>query len=317
MEVLDHIDWMLPSTTLVTGLSNQGKTYFVRNMVDHLIKKKFEIYYVVNSDFKVEKDLGKQVIDYENVYVLIAKDLGASTLNNIKKLIRKNEKPKLLIFDNFTYDLSYPFLNYTTFSRKYNASTVFITHNLFADPNISPKLRTTVNYFIFFYLPISASYKRILNDEMYDIYVNNIKSRSYKFLFLDLKESGYLIDKIPHFKFNFDIIDQEEKGEIAKALKEMMDAEEDKKNDKDILGMELYKHNESVIKNETKLRMSKAKDDTARELLRKKEDKMLFQNKMRYDKLNLLEELKSKDKVSAFMEGMAKSKNAANSKRKR
>ena len=306
MEPIEKIDWMLPSFTLIAGMPNQGKTYFTRHLVDHLLKMKFDIYYVVNSAFEVEKDLAEQAIKHKRVFILRAKDLEGNTLNNIKKMLRENDNPKLLIFDNFTYQLSLPFLNFTTFARKYNASVVFITHTLFADAKIAPRLREAVNYFIFFYLPISNSYKRILDDELFEIYKDNIHSKSYMFLLLDLRNSGYIIDKIPHFKFDFEVIDQKQKGEVAKALKEMMEAEENKLADKDLLGRQLMGINENLIKQDFNLKMNKVKDKDAKNLLKQKQEKMLFQNKMRFDKSSLIEEIKQQDKVADFMAGMAK-----------
>lgn len=313
MEQLDKIDWLIPSFTLIAGQPNQGKTYFTRHLVDELLKKKFEIYYVVNSAFEVEKELAEQAIKHKNVFIVRAKDLEQNTLLGLKKLIRQNDKPKLVIVDNFTYQLSLPFLNWCTFARKYNASVIFISHTLFANEKISPRLREAVNYFIFFYLPASDSYKRILKNDLYDIYQDNIQSRSFKFMILDLRNSGYLIDKLPHFQFHFDIIDQKQTGEVAKALKEMMDAEEDKLDDKTMLGRQLMGLNQKLIDRDTDLKLSKTTDAQKIKYIKTKAEKQTFMNAMKYDQAALLAQAKQDDKISQFLAGMAADK----SKKKR
>lgn len=309
MEQLDKIDWLIPSFTLVAGKTNEGKTYFTRELVQELLKKKFEIYYVVNSSFEVEKELAEQAIEHKNVFIVRARDLEANTLLNLKKLVRKNDKKKLMIVDNFTYQLSLGFLNFTTFSRKYNTSVIFITHTLFANEKISPRLRESVSYFVFFYLPMSDSYKRVLKGDLYDIYQDNIQSRSFKFMILDFRNSGYLIDKLPHFKFHFDIIDQKQTGEVAKALKEMMDAEEDKLDDKTLLGRQLMGLNQKLIDRDTDLKLSKTTDAQKIKYIKTKAEKQTFMNAMKYDQASLLAQTKQEDKLSQFLEGMAADKN--------
>lgn len=226
MERDDDIKFMIPSFSMCLGQPNQGKTYFTRHLVEILLKKGFEIYYVVNRAFTVEEELGEQAVDEENVYILKAKDLSEQTLDNIIAKLTKNDKPKLVIYDNFTYQISKPFLNMCTFARKYNASTLFISHTIFADAKIGPRIREAVNYFIFFYIPKSDSYRKFIGKEMYDeVYLPEIKSREFRFLLIDLKDSKYTVNKLPEFKFNFEIIDQAPKTEVGKMLRDMDEAE--------------------------------------------------------------------------------------------
>ncbi len=230
MEQIKHVTFSLPGFIYLVGQSNQGKTYFVFNgIIPEALTKGYDIHWVVNKAFDVEKPLAKQALEYPNVFIHRAKNLDGETMRNLINIIRSNENKKLVIIDNFTYGITPEFLDYTTFARKFNASTIFISHTLFANNKISPRLRELVSYFIFFYLPMSNSYRRILDDEMFETYQEQIESKSYKFLIVDLNNSHYSIGKLPEYTINIITKDQRQRGKLGEALRELSLADYDTK----------------------------------------------------------------------------------------
>jgi hypothetical protein len=216
------ITFQFPAFIYLCGQSNNGKTYFVSNgLIPKCLEAGFQIHWVVNKAFDIEKDLAQQALDSDKIFIHRAKDLSKSTIDNLLKVIKANDKKKLVIVDNFTYEITLEFLDYITFARKYNASTLFISHTLFANSKISPRLRELVSYFIFFYMPISDSYKKILDNQMFDVYRDEIGSFSYKFLIIDLPNSVYSIGKLPEYPLKIKVKDQRQTGKLAEAIRSL------------------------------------------------------------------------------------------------
>jgi hypothetical protein len=186
----------------VVGMSENGKTYFVNELVRDALKKHFKILYVVNKAFDIEEDIDKLFQKNKNVYILKCSNLEKGTIDFIKKSFVSDEK-KLIIVDNFTYSLSLAFLDLITFIRKYNASMVFISHTFYASPKISPRLRELLRYIVLFYMPKKVkndNLKMILDEDLLDKYREEVTYLSYKFMLIDNASSMYLISKIPEFK---------------------------------------------------------------------------------------------------------------------
>ena len=213
---INNINFRHPFFMYIIGKSEAGKTYFVNNVVDDALKKKFKVVYIVNKAFPVEKEIEERQEKHKNVYIIETGNLEKPTIDFITSSMTTNKR-KLLIFDNFTYSLTLPFLNFTTFSRKYNASVVLIAHSLFASKIISPRLRELVSYFVLFYMPDVESVERILTTRQAELFEEHIKFRTFKFLLIDNANSTYLISKLPEFKVN--LIWDKEKREKEKKLK--------------------------------------------------------------------------------------------------
>lgn len=210
MEV-KNITWTHPNFTYIIGRSNTGKTYFTNHLVKEALKKKFKVVYVVNSAFDVEDEIQELCEKNKNVYVVKCRDLKKPTIDFLTNAM-KSDSRKIIIVDNFSYSLTLEFLDFTTFSRKYNASVVFIAHSLFSNKTISPRLRELVSYFILFYLPKNNNMKMILDDEMLKIYQRDIGFRTFKFLFIDQANSEYLVSKLPEYNFKIEWIEQKKKN---------------------------------------------------------------------------------------------------------
>jgi len=209
---------------IIAGKSNEGKTFFVTNgLVKEALKNNMCVRYVVNNRHDVETDLAQQALKHKDIFVHPAKDLGKDTLKNLINIIKEHDQKTLIIYDNFTYSITPEFLDFCTIARKYNCSTVFITHTLYANAKISPRLREQVGYFVFFYLPASKTYKMILQDGLYETYKDEITPKSYKFMIIDYPNSVYSIGKLPDYKIDFKITDQKQTGKLASALKEIND----------------------------------------------------------------------------------------------
>lgn len=185
----------------IVGMSENGKTYFVNEVVRDALKKKFKILYVVNKAFEVEEDIEKLFTKNKNVYILKCSDLESGTINFIKKSMVSEER-KLIIVDNFTYGLTWAFLDLITFIRKYNASIIFISHTFYASPKISPRLRELLRYIVLFYMPDKKNdnLKMIVDDDLYEKYRKEVTYLSYKFMLIDNTASQYLVSKLPEFK---------------------------------------------------------------------------------------------------------------------
>jgi hypothetical protein len=224
MTRVENITFNLPGFIMVAGQSNQGKTYFIyKGMIAKALEEGFHIHWVVNNGFDVEEPLAKQALKHKNIYIHPASDLSYRTMQNLIKIISSNSIKKLVIFDNFTYGITSEFLNLITYARKYNASTVFLTHTLFASKDISPRLRELISYYVFFYIPLqdSTSYKRILGEDLYETYSDEIESKSYKFLILDPSANEYVISKLPDYEIKFKVTDQTQQGKVADALRQI------------------------------------------------------------------------------------------------
>lgn len=198
MEVND-IQFRHPCFIYIIGKSEAGKTFFINHVVDDAMKKKFKVVYIVNKAFPVEEEIDEKCEKNKNVFIIQTSNLEQPTMDFITKSMTSDKK-KLLIFDNFTFGLTLPFLDFTTFSRKYNASVVFIGHSLYSSKTISPRLRELVSYFVLFYLPDVDAIKRILTKKQIELFEEHIKFRSFKFLLIDNANSTYLISKIPEFR---------------------------------------------------------------------------------------------------------------------
>lgn len=203
-----NITFTTPFFTYVVGKSREGKTYFINELVDNMPNQRTtKIVYIVNKNFDIEPEILEKLKSNKNIYIIKTADIGQETIDFLTKSM-KSKQPKLLIFDNFTYQLSLAFLNFTTFSRKYNASVIFISHTLFASKTISPRLKECVSYFVFFWMPDSSGYKRLLPESLYNIYLREITHASYKFLIYDIQESEYAIGRLPEYKINVKHVDE-------------------------------------------------------------------------------------------------------------
>lgn len=227
VQKVNNIKFNLPSFTIVAGQSNQGKSYFIfEGVIPKLVELGFEIHWVVNNGFDVEIPIAKQALQYDKYFIHPTSSLNRTSIDNLIEIIRSNDDKKIVIFDNFTYGITGEFLDYVTYARKYNASTIFITHTLFANNKISPRLRELVSYYVFFYLPTSTSYKKIIGDEFYEVYEDNIESKSYKFMIIDPSASQYTIGKLPEYELKFKVVDQGQatgfrSGKILEALRQI------------------------------------------------------------------------------------------------
>jgi len=222
MTEVKEIIFDLPAFLYIVGKSDQGKTYYIYSgIVPEAMKHKFDIHYVVNNAFPVEEPLAKQALSHDNVFIHPSKDLNEKSMKNLIGIIRQNDRKKLVIIDNFTYGITGDFLDFITFARKYNTSVIFISHTVFASRAISPRLREVVSYFIFFYMDMGESYKKILNKEMSEIYRDEITSKSYKFLTYDLARGIYSVGKLPEYKIKLKVTDQFKGSKLSKALREL------------------------------------------------------------------------------------------------
>jgi hypothetical protein len=218
---IDNMVFKAPFFMYLVGKSDQGKTYWIFNgLLPQAFKEKYEIHWVVPKTFMVEAPIAEQALKHKDYYIHPTKDLGKETMTNLLRIIRKNENKKLVIIDNFTFGVTDALLDVTTYSRKYNASIVFIGHSLFANSKISPRLREMVSYFVFTYMPIPNTYKKFFGDELFEIYKREITSKSYKFMILDLGRGLYSIGKLPDYKITLETNDQF-KG-ISKKLKDTL-----------------------------------------------------------------------------------------------
>lgn len=227
----EHITFRSPFFGIIVGKPNEGKSTFINALVDEM-PKKAKIIYVVNSNFKIEPEILERAKDNKNIFIFKAKDLSKTTLDTIIESL-KSKNQKLIIVDNFTYQLSLSFLDFTTYSRKYNASTIFIGHTLFASPKISPRLREAVSYIVFFYLPESKSYKFYLGEDLYNVYREEITHESYKFLLWDVGESEYTIGKIPEYQLKLTHNDQFKPSKGSKIQEQLERLDEEGAKDKD------------------------------------------------------------------------------------
>lgn len=229
----NHITFQSPFSMMVIGHSNNGKTFYINNLVDTL-PKKVKIVYIVNSNFDIEPEILERAEKNDKIFIIKAPDLSIKTINFLVKSLTSKDQ-KLLIFDNFTYQLSLPLLNFFTYSRKYNASSIFICHTLHASKTISPRLKETVNYIVFFYLPNPnpVSYKQFLGVELYNTYISEITHKSYKFLIWDIGESEYSIGKLPEYKLKLVHKDQFNDPTKKKGMKILKQLEQYEQQNKD------------------------------------------------------------------------------------
>lgn len=197
MEVKD-IQFRHPCFIYIVGKSEAGKTFFVNELVRNTLKSKFKIVYIVNDSFEVEKPIIQLMEKNEKVFVIKCKDLSYRTMDFLTKSITSKDK-KLLIIDNFTYSLTPEMLEFTTYSRKYNASVAFIGHSFFSNRTISPRLRELVSYFILFYLPTVENLNRIMPQKLIETFEREITFRSFRFLLIDQSNSTWLVSKLPEF----------------------------------------------------------------------------------------------------------------------
>lgn len=221
---VENITFDCPCFIYIVGLMENGKTFFVYNgLAKKALEEGFEIHYVVNSGFDIEAPLAEQVLKHKKkVFIHPTKSIGEEPMNKLKAQLAENERKKMVIVDNFTYSLTANFLDFVTFCRKYNATTVFISHSLFANAKISPRLRENVGYWVFFYNPRKNAYKKILDtDEALQVFHDNIQSQSFKFMVYDPARDRYAIGKLPDYQINLNVRDQTQKGKVAKALKEL------------------------------------------------------------------------------------------------
>lgn len=221
---VDNITFDCPCFIYIVGLMENGKTYFVFNgLAKKALDEGFQVHYVVNSGFAIESPLAEQAIKYKKkVFIHPTKTIGEEPMNKLKALLSENEAKKLLIVDNFTYSLTQNFLDFVTYCRKFNTTTVFISHSLFASAKISPRLRENVGFWVFFYNPRKNAYKKILDtDEALAAFHDNIQAQSFRFMVYDPARDKYAIGKLPEYEINLNVRDQTQKGKVAKALKEL------------------------------------------------------------------------------------------------
>lgn len=213
MEV-NSIKFRHPSFTYIVGKSETGKTYFINEFVKVALKNKFKIVYLVNSAFDVEPEIEKLVEKNKNVFVIKSKDLSQRTIDFLIQSFKSKDK-KIVIADNFTFSLTLAWLDFVTFARKYNCSTVFIGHSLFASKTISPRLREVVSYFIFFYLPFIKNLRIVMDEDLLEVYQKEVGFRTFKFLLIDQTNGTWLVSKLPEFKIEI-VWDKEKKKEGEK-----------------------------------------------------------------------------------------------------
>ena len=82
------------------------------------LEEKFDVHYVVNNRFEIEKPLAQQALKHKGVFIHPASDIEQGTMNNLKKIISKNDHKKVVIVDNFTYQLSLDFLSWVTITGR-------------------------------------------------------------------------------------------------------------------------------------------------------------------------------------------------------
>lgn len=219
---VDNIPLQCPSFIYVVALSNNGKTYFIyEGLAKKALEEGFEIHYVVNSRFDIEVPIAEQAIANKGkVFIYPCKNIQAETFDKLMVEISKNDDKKLVVIDNFTYSTSLPMLDYITICRKFNSTSVFLSHTIFANQKISPRLRESVGTWILGYCPRADEYKMVLDSkDALRVFRKNIKAQSYKFMIYEPAYHKYAIAKLPEYKIELKVTDQRQKGKVAKALK--------------------------------------------------------------------------------------------------
>ena len=117
-------------------------------------------------------------------------------MDTIKDLLSRTKNRKLVIFDNF-YQITPEFAEYTTFSRKYNASTVYIAHSFFSS-KVGSRMREFSNYVVLFYLIDSKTQRRslksVIGEDMMEVFYNKIGYKSYKSMLIVPYDNTYYIN---------------------------------------------------------------------------------------------------------------------------
>ena len=190
----DSIDFKPPYFCMIAGRSNSGKRFFTNRIVEQVInKKKFNIVYIVNDAFDIELKLLELLKKHKNVHIIKCDSLKQEKMDPIQNYVKALNSKTLCIFDNFTYGLrDNAFLNFTTFSRKYNCSVIYICHTLYGSKAIYPRLRELLSYIVMFYIN-NSKLKYLLGEEIEDVYTKNIRFREYTKLIYDFNNQVYVI----------------------------------------------------------------------------------------------------------------------------
>lgn len=214
-----------PGFVYVIGKPNEGKTFFTMGVIEEAVKDKFSIHMIVNNRFPIEPAVAEQALKHKNYFIHPTPSLEPEHLNNLLKILKENEKPKLVIIDNFTYSLNLDVLDWFTYARKYNATVIFISHTIYANQKVSPRLREMVTTYVLFYIAEPKAFKKILEPDVWELYKNQVTSKSFKFLFYSLSKGEYTVGKLPQFKITIENEDQFKNlnPKFVKALKKIND----------------------------------------------------------------------------------------------
>lgn len=231
MKYVDNITFELPKFCMLAGASDQGKTYWLyEGFLKPLLAKKYQIHWVINDRFPIEEKVAKEALDHDNVFIHPAHDLSQSVVNNLIKILRSNDKCKIVLIDNFTHDVSHSLLELSTYIRKYNASLVLITHSFFAVKDKSTRIRDFVGYYVLFWMKqnaTNANLQHVIGKDLYELYREEITDRSFKFMIVG--DNEFTIGKLPDYTIKTNFRDQVEKSDIGKACRvindEMLDSQ--------------------------------------------------------------------------------------------
>ena len=212
----DNVEFKHPMFAIFVGRSASGKTTLCNRIVEQVInKKKFNIVYVVNDAFSIELELLEMLKKHKNVHIIKCDSLKKEKMDPIQDYVKGLNTPTLIIMDNFTYGLrDNAFLNFTTYSRKYNCSVIYIAHTLYGAKAIYPRLRELLSYLVIFYIN-NSKLKYLLGEEIEDVYVQNIRFREYTKLIYDFNSQVYMVagkDYVPQLVF----ANKEEEAEYTK-----------------------------------------------------------------------------------------------------
>ncbi len=181
-----------PFSCVISGLSNSGKTYFVKRLMENglnMILKKIEnIVYIYNCWQPLYDELLKL---YDIKFVE-----GIPTSLNDDHLLPTN-KANLLILDDMMSEASgntQVQKVFTQFVHHRNLSAIYIVQNLFAQGKSSRTISLNTNYLILFKKPRDANQVMVLGKQMYPTNVKyfmecyqDATSQPYGYLMIDYK----------------------------------------------------------------------------------------------------------------------------------